>query len=115
MLKYLTILSVCALAGCAQPGPYQEKQPEAVISDPKLPLPAGFTVIEEQPQGYYIRLASSERASAGSIRTIVASVNGAFDRIDFCLDASHERGDEYASVIDGKLYDYENDIISLLK
>lgn len=114
MLKYLTILSVCALAGCAQSGPYQEKQPEAVIPDSNLSLPAGFSVIEEQPQGYFIRLASPERASVSTIRTIAASVNGAFDRIDFCLEGTHERGDEYASVIDGKLYDYVNDKITTL-
>lgn len=115
MLKYLTILSLCALAGCAKPWHNQEKQPEAVISPSSLTIPAGFSVIEQQPQGYFIRLASSERASVATIRTIATSVDGAFDRIDFCLDAAHERGDEYASVIDGKLYDYDNDIITSIR
>lgn len=115
MLKYLTILSVCSLAGCAQSGHQPEKQPEAVISTSQFILPDGFSVIEQQPQGYFIRLASPERASVGTIQIIAASVDGAFDRIDFCLDTAHERGDEYASVIDGKLFDYENDIIKPLK
>lgn len=74
-------------------------------------LPAGFTVVEQSSDGYFIRLASAERASSGTIRELADSLSGSFDRVDLCLDVAHERGDEYLAIIDGKVYDYENNRI----
>lgn len=74
-------------------------------------LPAGFMVVEQSSDGYFIRLASAERASSGTIRELADSLSGTFDRVDLCLDVAHERGDEYLAIIDGKVYDYENNRI----
>jgi len=114
-LKFLSILSLFSLFGCAKSDRATTAAPALDRGVDALALPAGFSVVERQPQGYFIRLASSERAPVGTIRTIAASLDGRFDRIDFCLNTSHERGDEYASVIDDKLYDYENDNITRLQ
>ena len=112
MLKQLSLLPVLALSACV-PSESHSTIPDAASAH--IHLPPGFSVIEQHPKHYFIRLASPHPASVHTIRAIAASVDGAFDRIDFCLDAAHGRGDEYASVIDGKLYDYDNDIISPLK
>lgn len=74
-------------------------------------LPVGFTVVEQSSDGYFIRLASAERASSGTIRELADSLSSSFDRVDLCLDVAHERGDEYLAIIDGKVYDYENNRI----
>lgn len=78
-------------------------------------LPAGFTVVEQSSEGYFIRLSSAERASSGTIRELADSLSGSFDRVDLCLDVAHERGDEYLAIIDGKVYDYENNRIYPIK
>lgn len=78
-------------------------------------LPAGFTVVEPNTDGTFIRLASAERASSGTIRELADSLSGSFARVDLCLNVAHERGDEYLAIIDGKVYDYENNRIYSLK
>ena len=111
MLHKLSILFTLALMGCSQSSrlPEQATQPVAsVVSDS---LPAGFSVIEKHPAGYFIRLASAERVNSSTIRELASTFAGKFDCVDLCLDVAHERGDEYASIIDGKVFDYENDNI----
>lgn len=72
-------------------------------------------IVEQQPDGYFVRLATAERAEYCTIRAIAAALAGQYDRIDLCTDVAHERGDEYASIIDGKLYDFTNDKITTLE
>ena len=74
-------------------------------------LPAGLSVIEQSPNGYFIRLASAERVPASVIKATADSIGSEFDRIDFCLDVAHERGDEYTSIIGDQVFDHENDNI----
>lgn len=117
MLNKLTILFTLALVGCtavSEPKVTSASPSVDVVSVETVSLPEGFTIVEQQPQGYFVRVASSERASVSTIRTIATSLDGKFDRIDLCTFAAHERGDEYASIIDGKLYDYANDKITTL-
>ena len=84
----------------------------AVVADS---IPAWFSVVEKQPDGYFIRLSSAERATPSAIRSLVDTLSGKFDRIDLCLDVAHERGDEYASIIGSQVFDYENDNIYTIK
>lgn len=117
MLHKLTILIAVALAGCTQSVEHDSAQPmpapKAVV-DPAT-IPAEFSIIEQHPKGYFIRVASPVRASVGSIQKVASALGSKFDRVDLCTFSAHERGDEYASIIDGKLYDYENDKILSLK
>lgn len=111
MFHKLSILSVIILCGCSQPQDINHRAtvPQTVtLSDS---IPAGFSVIEQHPNGYFIRLASAERADAATIRAIAASFSGKFDRVDLCLDVAHERGDEYTSIIGYQVFDHENDNI----
>lgn len=114
MLHKLTILIAVALAGCTQSVEYISAQPmpatEAVVD--QATIPAEFSIIEQHPKGYFIRVASSGRASIGSIQDVATALGCKFDRVDLCTFTAHERGDEYASIIDGKLYDYEKDMIT---
>ena len=73
--------------------------------------PAGLSVIEQSPNGYFIRLASAEHVTASVIKATADSIGSEFDRIDFCLDVAHERGDEYTSIIGDQVFDHENDNI----
>lgn len=111
MHKFFLILTL-SLAACS----HRAVDSQSSISEPTaITAPAGFSVVEQSSQGYFIRLASAERVDTSTIRSVAASFSSSFDRIDFCIVAAHERGDEYASVIDGKLFDYENDEIITLK
>jgi len=118
MLNKFTILFALALVGCSQ-SQIEHKETtamsDAMAVAETVSLPDGFSIVEQHPQGYFIRVASPERASIGTIQAIATALAGNFDRIDFCLVAANERGDEYASVIDGKLFDYDNDIITALR
>lgn len=111
MVYKLSILLALALVGCSQSNELSgsSAQPHAAVAT--VSIPAGFSVIEEHPDGYFIRLASAERASAATIRTIADTSNGKFDRVDLCLTVAHERGDEYASIIGYQVFDHENDNI----
>ncbi len=116
MVYKLSILLALALVGCSQPNnelPGSSAQPHAAVAT--VSIPAGFSVIEQHPDGYFIRLASAERASAATIRSIADSFNGKFDRVDLCLNVAHERGDEYASIIGFQVFDHENDNIYSLE
>ena len=104
--KFLSLLFLILL-GCSQPSIVNQTS-AAVVS---ISLPAGFSVIEQQPDGYFIRISSAERASAATISAIAGELADKFDRIDFCLDIAHERGDEYVSVIGSQVLDYESDSI----
>lgn len=111
MNKTILFISLSLLVACSSGQPERDSSPypEAVCG--AVSVPAGFYVVEQSPYGYFIRLSSPERASVSALHALAESLSGAFDRIDLCLDASHERGDEYLSIIAGKVYDYENDNI----
>ena len=94
-------------ADITKPAPATVSNPISRIAS----LPDGFTIVEKSPDGYFIRLSSSERASLGTIRQLADSLSGIFGRIDLCLDVAHERGDEYLSIDGGKVFDYENNRI----
>lgn len=115
MLYKLSILIALALVGCSQPVKRTESTTQSQASVISVSIPAGFSVIEQQPDGYFIRLASAKRASRSTIRTLADTFHGKFDRVDLCLDVAHERGDEYASIIGYQVFDYENDNIYSLK
>lgn len=110
----LFILMALTLAACGKTTDTATSAPTfatAAAQSHQYSLPAGFTVVEQSSVGYFIRLASAERASSGTIRELADSLSGSFDRVDLCLDVAHERGDEYLAIIDGKVYDYENNRI----
>lgn len=115
MLHKLSILIALALVSCSQPTEHYQEPAQADAVTETVSLPAGFTVIEQQPDGYFIRLASAERASSGTIRELAVELSDKFDRVDLCLDVAHERGDEYASIIGYQVFDHENDNIYSLK
>lgn len=115
MLHKLSILIALALVSCSQP---TERHQDPALADAvteAISLPTGFSVVEKQPNGYFIRLSSAERATPSAIRSIADTFSGKFDRIDLCLDVAHERGDEYASIIGSQVFDYENDNIYTIK
>lgn len=110
----LFIILTLTLAACGKTADTPTFAPTfATVAHPSplTSLPPGFTVVEQSPNGYFIRLASAEHASSGTIRELATSLTGSFDRVDLCLDVAHERGDEYLSILDGKVYDYENNRI----
>lgn len=112
-MKHLPILFALALMGCTT-SPMEREQAttaEPVAVAQTLSLPSGFSVIEQQPDGYFIRVASSSTASLTEVQSVVAAIGSRFDRIDFCTASACDRGDEYVSVIGSTVYDYENDII----
>lgn len=111
----LSILIALAFISCGQPSKITDSvvvPTSAVVADS---IPAGFSIVEKQPDGYFIRLSSAERATPSAIRSIADTFSGKFDRIDLCLDVAHERGDEYASIIGSQVFDYENDNIYTIK
>lgn len=115
MHKLLIILAI-TLSACGKITDTGKPEPSFATAASPAPthrssLPSGFTVIERSPDGFFIRLASAERASSGAICELADSLSGSFDRVDLCLDGAHERGDEYLAIIDGKVYDYENNRI----
>lgn len=74
-------------------------------------VPAGLTIVEESPEGYFIRLSSKERVSSAMIMLLSDSLSSRFERIDLCLDDAHERDDVYISINDGNVFDYENNLV----
>ncbi len=112
MQKSILLLLLLALSACT---PSAERSistyanPNTVVV--AYTMPQGITVSEYSPSGYFIRLSSPERPSLTTIAELASNLSEQFDRIDFCLDSAHERGDEYLSVIEGKVYDHENDKI----
>lgn len=104
---FLTILPL--LGSCT--GTYERSETSCPNSSCHYNLPAGLSVVEQSPEAYFIRLASSERVSELIIRSTADSLSDYFDRIDFCLEDAHERGDEYLSLIGNTVYDHENDEI----
>lgn len=105
MLHKLSILIALALVSCSQPTERHQKPAQSDAVTEAVSLPAGFTIIEQQPDGYFVRLASAERASSGTIRELAVELTDKFDRVDLCLDVAHERGDEYASIIRNQVFD----------
>lgn len=110
------ILITLMLAAC---GNSADISPKSIVREPAAnvllaQIPGGFSVVEQSPSGYFVRLTSPERASTSQLRALDESLSGTFDRIDLCLDVAHERGDEYAAIIDGKVYDYVNNRIFTL-
>ncbi len=114
-MRKLFILMALAMAACSNPADIAKSVPASAVATTASPaMPAGFTIVELSPDGYFIRLASAERASGNTLRNLADSFAGSFDRIDLCLDTARERGDEYLAIIDGKVYDYENNLIYYL-
>ena len=111
MYNKLLILLFTTLLGCTQPSSDNPTTRQSSAAVRSYTLSAGFSVIEQQPDGYFIRISSAERASAATISAIATELAGKFDRVDICIDASHERGDEYLSIIGNRVFDYENDNI----
>lgn len=112
-MKHLTILITLALMGCNSSSIEREQGAieHPVAEAEMLSLPSGFSVIEQQPDGYFIRVASSSAASLVEVRSVMAAIGSRYDRIDFCTVSACARGDEYLSVIGRTVYDYEHDII----
>lgn len=115
MLHKIQSILMVALVGCSQSLERTESmtRPQTIVFSESNP--AGFSVIEQHPNGYFIRLASAERADVATIRAIADTFAGKFDRIDLCLDVAHERGDEYTSIIGYQVFDHEKDHIYSLK
>lgn len=111
MRNKLFILLMSTLFGCARPSDTLSHSSDGVSS---VSIPVGFSVIEQHPDGFYIRLTSAQRATPTIIRSIADTLVDRFDRIDLCIDGAHELGDEYASIIGTQLFDYENDEIKHL-
>lgn len=113
MSKHSSIILALVLLGCtSSPGPSQRLSSAEPVSEAQtLTLPSGFFVIEQQPDGYFIRVSSSGAASLSDVQAVAAAVGDRYDRIDFCTSNAHGRGDEYLSVIGHTVYDYANDVI----
>ena len=115
MYKQFLIISL-TLASCSHSDHVADHTP-ATVSAPTvhhLCMPPGFTVIEQSPDNFFIRLSSAERASSTTISQLSDSLSGTFGRIDLCLNFAQERGDEYASIIGSQVFDYQiNNIYSL--
>lgn len=75
-----------------------------------VPLPSGIFIIERHPAGNFIRLSSANRPDSTTLNLLSRTLSS-FDRIDICHLHSHSRGNEYLSIIAGKVYDYETDSI----
>ena len=73
-------------------------------------LPAGITVMEQHPTGNFIRLTTVNLPDSATLVLLTRTLSS-FTRIDLCHLHSHARGDEYLSIIAGKVYDYETDSI----
>ena len=66
----LSILIALAFISCGQPSKITDSvvvPTSAVVADS---IPAGFSIVEKQPDGYFIRLSSAERATPSAIRSI---------------------------------------------
>lgn len=112
MSKHLTIILALVLMGCTSSPMRQNPTASAAVPVAQtLSLPAGFSVIEQQPDGYFIRVASSSTASLVDMQAVADAVGSRYDRIDFCVAGENDRGDEYLSVIGRTVYDYANDEI----
>lgn len=112
MLRNPFILILLTFVGCTQPARHLNatEHPQSSITT-SVSLPDGFSIIEQQPDGYFIRLASEERAGHSALCILADAFSGKFDRVDLCLNVAHERGDEYASIIGYQVFDHENDNI----
>lgn len=110
MNKNIVFIFLLLLAACAG-GQQRESSPCPETVCEAISIPAGFSVVERNADGNFIRVSSPERVSVGALHALAEALSGAYERIDVCLDAAHERGDEYLSIIAGKVYDYENDNI----
>lgn len=113
MTKHLTLVLALALMGCTS-SPMSSEQAttaEPVAVAQTLPHQARSSMIEQQPDGYFFRVASSSAASLVEVQAVAAAVGSRYDRIDFCTAATPGRGEEYLSVIGTTVYDYENDVI----
>lgn len=111
MYKTILFISLSLFLASCTGQPERDSSPYPKAVGQSVSVPYGFSVVEQNDDGYFIRLSSPERASVGALHTIAESLSGTFDRIDLCLDVAHERGDEYLSIVAGKVYDYENDNI----
>ena len=71
----------------------------------------GFKIVEQHPDCLFIRISSPNRATRKQFKDAFDALSSNFDRIDFCTDVAHERGQEYASIIGNQIFDFENDCI----
>lgn len=110
----LFIIMTLTLAACGRTtdtGTYAPTLATAAAPSSSSSLPAGFAVVEQSADCSFIRLTSADRASSLAIRELAEALSDTFGRVDLCLNVAHERGDEYLAIIDGKVYDYENNRI----
>lgn len=90
MNKIIISISLFLLLAACSGQTGRDSSPYPVADCQHLSVPAGFTVVERNADGYFIRLSSPERASMGSLHALAESLAGTFDRIDLCLDIAHE-------------------------
>lgn len=116
MFCKFSILFALAFMSCAQHSQTATSpaNPGPLSSAHYAILPDGFRVLTYTP-GSAIGIVSSARASQSSIRSIASALSGEYSRIDLYIYGETDRGLEYASIIDGKLYDYDNDMISSIE
>lgn len=105
-------LSIATLAiiisGCS----YQPISPTSTDEATKPDsLPSGFAVVDRDPNGYYVCLASTDRATPGAIDSIAKAFGDKYDRINICLEPASQRGEEYIAIIGDQIFDYTTDHI----
>lgn len=111
-MNYLKlILLSLVLCACSQVNrePATTKPIEVVET---IAIPQGFTIIEQNPNGYFIRIASAHMATNCEIRMLAETLIGDFDRVDLCVDFASDRGEEYGAIIGSQYFDYINDEIN---
>lgn len=105
----LSLLSL-VLCACSQVNrePATSMANEAIES---VALPQGFTIVEQNPNGFFIRIASAHMATNSEIRVLANTLIGNFDRVDLCVDFASDRGEEYGAIIGSQYFDYIDDEI----
>lgn len=68
-----------------------------------------FTIAEKKPT--VIRIYTDKKLSRGQLRSVIEQLMSEYESIQFATDASHERGDEYASWTSDMFFDYDADEI----
>lgn len=103
-MKYnLILLMAGTLASCASPsvpGTDENAAPEPVV-----------TVVELNPAGNFVRLSSPERLPDSTLHHVAVEYLKIYDRVDFCIESTPERGCEYRSAAGCTILDYSTGLI----
>lgn len=105
----LSLLSL-VLCACSQ----VNREPATAVPSAAIEtvaLPQGFSVVEQNPNGFFIRISSAHMATNSEIRLLAKTLIGKFDRVDLCVDFASDRGDEYGAIIGSQYFDYIDDEI----